>query len=126
MRAILRGLSARSGEGVPEVLARLSEQDLGTEAQRTPEPCNLPVLAQLPHCIGEVMLLDPALAAAIAAVDGDLNWMQSPTYSDRILGEGFSANYGWAEIIGPNGFFAGDDLLLGLLMLGPDRHYPDH
>ncbi len=26
----------------------------------------------------------------------------------------------------PNGFFAGDDVLLGLLMLGPDRHYPDH
>ena len=43
-----------------------------------------------------------------------------------MLGEGFTANYGWAEIIGPNGFFAGDDFLLGLLMLGPDRHYRDH
>ena len=126
VRAILRGLSARSGEGVPEVLARLSAQDLSTAAQRTPEPHNLPVLTHLPHCIGEVMMFDPALAAAIAAVDGDLKWMQSASYTDRILGEGFSANYGWAEIIGPNGFFAGDDLLLGLLMLGPDRHYPDH
>lgn len=126
MRAVLRGLSARSGEGLQDVLGKLSEQDLGSEAQRTPEPRGLPVLSHLPQCIGEAMLLDPALAAAIAAVDGDLKWMQSSTYSDHILGEGFSANYGWAEIIGPNGFFAGDDVLLGLLMLGPDRHYPDH
>jgi hypothetical protein len=126
VRVIQRGLSARSGEGVPEVLEKLSLQDLGITAQHVPEPHNLPVLAHLPHCIGEAMLLDPDLAAAIAAVDGDLKWMQSPTYSDHLLGEGFSANYGWAEIIGPNGFFAGDDVLLGLLMLGPDRHYPDH
>ena len=42
----------------------------------------------------------------------------------RVLGEGFTANYGWAEIIGPNGFFAGDDFLLGLLMLGPAPSLP--
>ena len=39
---------------------------------------------------------------------------------------GFSENYGWCEIIGPQGFFKGDDFLLGLLMLGPQRHYKDH
>ena len=33
---------------------------------------------------------------------------------------------GWAELIGPHGFFPGDDFLLGLLMLGPNRHYKDH
>ena len=31
-----------------------------------------------------------------------------------------------APIIGPRGFFAGDDFLLGLLMLGPGHHYRDH
>jgi hypothetical protein len=124
--AIERGLRGRTGDGVAEVLGGLGRQDIGVSAFRVPEPNGLPVLRHLPECIGEAMLLDPDLAAAIAAVEDELKWMQSSTYTDDVLGEGFSRNYGWAEIIGPNGFFAGDDFLLGLLMLGPDRHYRDH
>lgn len=124
--AIARGLKARHGEGVHEVLARLGEQDIGASAFHAPEATGLPVLRHLPQCIGETMLLDPDLAAAIAAVEDELEWRQSVSYTDDVLGEGFTQNYGWAEIIGPHGFFAGDDFLLGLLMLGPDRHYRDH
>lgn len=124
--AVARGLAARPGEGVPDVLARLAEQDMSPAAFREQEPAGLPVLVHLPQCIGECMLLDPDLAAAIAAIEDALCWRQSESYSDDVLGEGFSANYGWAEIIGPNGFFRGDDFLLGLLMLGPNRHYRDH
>ena len=124
--AIAKGLSARQGEGVTEVLQRLAVQDLGESAFRAPEPKGLPVLAHLPQCIGETLLLDPDLAAAIAAVEEGLRWMQSSSYTDDILGEGFSQNYGWADLIGPGGFFPGDDFKLGLLILGPDRHYRDH
>lgn len=124
--AVASGLGAREGEGVAEVLARLAEQDVSEAAFRVPEPHSLPVLAHLPQCIGETMLIAPDLAAAIAAIEDQLQWRQSASYSDAVLGEGFTANYGWAEIIGPNGFFAGDDFLLGLLMLGPNRHYRDH
>jgi len=124
--AITRGLAARPGEGVAESLSRLAGQDLGSAAFREPEPASLPVLTHLPQAIGEVLLLDPDLAAAIAAIEDSLLWQQSSTYTDDVLGEGFSRNYGWAEIIGPNGFFPGDDMLLGLLMLGPGRHYIDH
>jgi len=124
--AVARGLHARQGEGTPEVLVRLSQQDVSAAAFRAPEPWGLPVLAHLPQCIGETMLLDPDLAAAIAAVEDELRWLQSSSYTDEVLGAGFSANYGWAEIIGPNGFFPGEDFLLGLLMLGPHRHYRDH
>jgi len=124
--AVASGLGAREGEGVSEVLARLAEQEVGEAAFRAPEPRGLPVLAHLPQCIGETMLIAPDLAAAIAAIEEHLQWRQSASYTDAVLGEGFSANYGWAEIIGPNGFFAGDDFLLGLLMLGPHRHYRDH
>lgn len=124
--AVASGLGAREGEGVAEVLSRLSEQDVGEAAFRAPEPRSLPVLAHLPHCIGETMLIAPDLAAAIAAIEEHLQWRQSASYTDAVLGEGFTANYGWAEIIGPNGFFTGDDFLLGLLMLGPHRHYRDH
>ena len=34
--------------------------------------------------------------------------------------------YAYAEIVGPSGFFAGDDFLLGLLLIGPGRVYLDH
>lgn len=124
--AIARGIGARQGNGVAEVLSRLAGQDLGETAFREPEPRGLPVLAHLPQCIGETLLLDPGLAAAIAAIEDSLRWLQSQSYTDTLLGEGFTANYGWAEIIGPDGFFPGDDYRLGLLMLGPGRHYRDH
>jgi hypothetical protein len=55
-----------------------------------------------------------------------LHWEQSESYTDDILGAGFSDNYAWAELIGPKGFFAGNDYLIGVLLLGPHRHYLDH
>ena len=124
--AIARGLSARRGEGVALVLERMAAQDLSEGGFREPAPSALPVLKHLPQCIGEAMLIEPDLAAAIAAIEEDLAWRQSASYSDALLGEGFVANYGWTEIIGPRGFFPGDDFLLGLLMLGPGQHYRDH
>ena len=72
------------------------------------------------------MLFDADLAAAIASVEDQLHWARSPSYTDAVLGEGFADNYGWCHIIGPDGFFHGDDFLLGLLLLGPNRHYRDH
>ena len=126
--AIARGLHAREAgaEGAAEVLGRLAEQKLDSANFNAPDPARLPVLKDLPDCIGETMLLDADLAAALAAIADDLRWRQSSSYADKLLGEGFIDNYGWTEIIGPRGFFPGDDFLLGLLMLGPNRHYKDH
>lgn len=124
--AIARGLHRRGGEGVNATLERLSEQAIGADDFVEPDPCTLPVVSYLPQTIGETMLLDSELAAAIAAVEDRLHWRQSPAYSDEVLGEGYMANYGWTQIIGPHGFFKGDDFLLGLLMLGPGRLYRDH
>ena len=124
--ALTRGLSARQGDGVAEVLERLAAQDLGAAAFHEPEPQKIPVVQYLPQCLAEATRLDAELAAGIAAVEDALQWRRSPSYTDHVLGTGFNANYGWAQFIGPHGFFPGDDFLLGLLMLGPDRHYPDH
>jgi len=125
--AIGRGLKLRSSaEGVDEVLGRLARQSTGAGDFRRPDPATLPVVKYFPDCIGEAMLLDADLAAALAATADDLQWRQSEAYSDRLLGDGFMANYGWCQLIGPHGFFPGDDFLLGLLMLGPERHYKDH
>lgn len=124
--AIARGLARTGGEGVADVLERMAGQALGEAQFRPPEPARLPVLGHLPQALGEAMLFDGEIAAAIAATEEHLQWRQSAAYTDALLGEGFTANYGWAEIIGPHGFFAGDDFLLGLLILGPHRHYTDH
>lgn len=124
--AIARGLHARGGEGVEEVLERLDSHDLSAASYRALEPARLAVLRHLPDCIGEAMLLDADLAAALAAIEDQLQWRQSPSYSDALLGEGFIANYGWCEIAGSCGFFPGNDFRLGLLLLGPNRHYKDH
>ena len=124
--AIARGLHARGGVHVDEVLQRLAEQDMTRSDFVEPRSQNLPVTRYFAPCIAETMMLESELAAAIASLDGHLKWLQSKSYTDEILGEGFSQNYGWCEIIGPQGFFAGDDFLLGLLMLGPHRHYKDH
>ena len=124
--AIARGFNARRGEGIAEVLRRMAGQALDEEHFRPPDPTTLPVVRHLPQCIGETMLIEPGLAAAIAAVEEDLQWRHNLTYSDAQLGEGFLASYGWTQIIGPRGFFTGEDFLLGLLMLGPGQHYRDH
>lgn len=124
--AIARGLHRTGGQAAGAVLERMSEQALDDASFRLPEPRRLPVLRHLPQALGEAMVFDADIAAAIAACEESLQWRQSSAYTDEVLGEGFTANYGWAEIIGPHGYFPGDDFLLGLLMLGPDRHYTDH
>lgn len=124
--AIARGLHRSKGDAIPGVLERLAEQDLGDAAFQRAEPHRLPVLRHLPQAIGETMLFDADIAAAIAALEDHFNWRQSAAYTDERLGQGFCDNYGWTEIVGPHGFFPGDDFLLGLLILGPDRHYTDH
>jgi hypothetical protein len=124
--AIARGLHARGGIPVGDVLQRLAEQDLTRGDFIEPRAQNISVTRYFAQSIAETMMLEPELAAAIASLDGHLKWLQSRSYTAEILGTHFIENYGWCEIIGPNGFFAGEDFLLGLLMLGPDCHYKDH
>ena len=118
-------LSMHRAEGVPEVLERLGQQDLGEAAFREPTPNRQPVLSHLPHCLAEVGQLHPVLASHLSVLEASLQWHRSPAYTDLIMGSGFNANYGWTHVIGPHGFFPGDDFVMGILMLGPDRHYPD-
>jgi hypothetical protein len=124
--AIARGLQARGGTHVDVVLQRLAAQDMTREDFIEPRVQTLPVTRYFAGTIAETTMIEPELAAAIASLDGHLKWLQSKSYTDEILGEGFGENYGWCEIIGPQGFFKGDDFILGLLMLGPQRHYKDH
>ena len=119
-------LKTFSGEGVDEVVSRLHAQDRSATSVVVPEPKSLPVLNHLDSCLEEAARFDAPIERAISVLRPHLQWLQSKAYNDALLGTGFIENYGWCEIIGPRGFFPGDDFLLGLLMLGPNQHYRDH
>ena len=121
--AIRRSLK---GEPAQRVKARLAEQDLSPSAVVEPLPLRLPATRYLPECVAASMFMSPDVAAALAEIEEFLHWRQNPNYSDASMGAGYMDNYAYAEIIGPNGFFAGDDFLMGLLLLGPGVHYRDH
>jgi hypothetical protein len=121
--AIRRSLK---GDAAAHVKARLAEQDLSPPAAIEPMPRRLAATRYLPECVAASMFATPDVAAALAEIEEFLHWKQNPNYSDKLMGEGYMDNYAYAELIGPHGFFAGDDFLMGLLLLGPDMHYRDH
>ncbi len=66
------------------------------------------------------------IAEAFAAVEPHCDWLQNPNYSEASLGPGYVDRYGYVELVGPGRPIENSDLLVGLLMLGPGMHYPDH
>jgi hypothetical protein len=108
--------SHREAEGAGLVLQRLAEQDVSEAAFRTPQPTRLAACRHLPDTVGAAIMVDSALAAAIAGLEDELNWRQAPDCPHE---------HACAEIIGPHGCFAGDDFRLGLVLLGPGLQWPD-
>jgi Dimethlysulfonioproprionate lyase len=123
---IAHGLELRGGEGVSETLFALRQQKLTPEEFRRPEPMHQAVCRHLRQTLVATARLDSVIAQHLVELAPHLRWLQSSSYTDELLGEGFSQNYAWSEIIGPQGIFHGSDFLLGLLLLGPHRHYKDH
>ena len=117
---------ALKGEGAGEVKSRLAAQDLSPAAVIDPGPRRLPATRYFPECVAASMFMAPDVAAALAEIEEFLHWKQNPNYSDAVMGEGYMDNYAYAELIGPRGFFPGEDFLMGLMLLGPGRHYRDH
>ena len=129
VRAFRSTLEANNAgdDGVDISLARLAEQNLSASAAMEPKVQRLPACRFLPDAVAASLLSAPDVAAAIAALEEDLNWRQNPNYSDEAMGQpGYMMNYAYAEIIGPNGIWPGDDFLLGLFLLGPGMRYPSH
>ena len=98
--------------------------DLGRAASSAP--------ALAPHAITASALLDAALprtafGAVIAQAAPLLRWRQNPNYTIANMGAGFMAGYGYVEFAGPkDALFHAPDIRVGLLLLGPELHYPLH
>jgi mannose-6-phosphate isomerase-like protein (cupin superfamily) len=89
-----------------------------------PDPHALPAQRFLPEGLAAVAGAGPlrALADATAAVAPDLHWRNKYAQVDPWLFDRFA----FCDLIGPDGAQASDEVTLGLVVLGPDTHYPLH
>jgi Dimethlysulfonioproprionate lyase len=110
-------------EGVLDVLQRQAAQ---LRSPRALTSNDQPVLRHLVRAVNSADEAFTPLVSAVQSVHPFLCWSQNPKYTDDVMGEGFSRNYAWAELIGSNGLLSGDDFVMGILLLGPGQHYIDH
>lgn len=87
-------------------------------------PQVLPVCQYLPSLL-RADDEDPVVRG-VAPLCAQLAWVQNPNYTGGQLAPAFLANYGYAEIIGPQGVVLDDEFMLGILLLGPQTEYPAH
>ncbi len=91
---------------------------LGGAPQLAEEPPDLPVLAHLDDANARVAdEVDEQLAEAVGLVARRAAWTRTASYADDLA---LFAGYAHAEVRGD------DDLVLGLVVLGPDVHYRAH
>jgi quercetin dioxygenase-like cupin family protein len=87
-----------------------------------PNPAKLPVCRFWPKILAAGgMLVDP-----LGDLSPYLRWVQNPNYVAAPPAADFLANYGYVVLAGPGGLVATDSLAMGILLLGPNTHYPRH
>lgn len=91
-----------------------------------PEPNSLPALRYWDEAIGLAAEAAPAaVTAALREASPAFHWRQNPNYL-ATLDRAYLSGYGFTEFVGEVAPLAQDGLRLGLLLIGPDRHYPEH
>jgi len=104
-----------------EILGRISS------VERHPVPHRLPACRHLGQALAPGGGADTqAVWQAFQALEPELTWRQNPNYGDEKLGPGYMDNYAYCAFVGPQGLAGGKLLAVGILLLGPERLYPDH
>ncbi len=67
-----------------------------------------------------------ALAAVFHKYRNELNWEQSYTMDDKLVGQDMLNGYGFVEVIGKNGPFVSRSVRCGIGVWGSDINYPVH
>ena len=93
-------------------------------AERSVFAHSLPVLAWLATARASAIPSTVGLVEMLEAQSRALAWDQTYTMAD--VGAAFLDRYGWTELIGTCGPIASDALAVGILVLGPETHYPAH
>lgn len=117
-------LLALDHPGAAEVRATLPA-DPGPE-RPVPARQNAVVDAWLRAALDLVARDQPALAAAIAAASGMLEWITYDEYPRAEIGEGFATGHAYASIKGGAAPFASTDTDLGIFLIAPAVLYRDH
>lgn len=92
---------------------------------RPQQPSSLSVLGWLAQAARHALPGPHAvLAHAVAEATTGLTWRQ--TYPEHDVSDAFLERYGWSEICGLAGPVPSATLACGVLLLGPETHYPPH
>lgn len=83
-----------------------------------------PVLRFLADFAADAQCASSPLAALLCRHAPTLEWRQ--TYSREEIGVEFLRNYAWTEFIGLKAPLRSERVACGVLLLGPDTHYPTH
>ncbi len=126
MRALLQAIETLYCPAADGPLAMAAKTIAGAQPQPG-KGTRKPVAQFVPQAV-ELARKGPlaAIAEAFAAIESQADWLQNPNYSVASLGPGYVDRYGYVELVGPGRPVESADLLVGLLLLGPDMHYPDH
>jgi quercetin dioxygenase-like cupin family protein len=129
MQALLRAIETvyRDATDGPLAAAAKRLSAAGKASLRPPAGTRKPVAKYVPAAC-ELGRQGPlaAIAQAFFEIEPFADWVQNPNYSVESLGPGYVDRYGYVELVGPGRPVESRDLLVGLLLLGPDMHYPDH
>ena len=68
----------------------------------------------------------PELAAVIGELKDGLSWHANAAYPEDKFPPGYFDDWAFTQMIGPDGLFTGDDLMLGMFAMGPNLFYPRH
>jgi hypothetical protein len=121
LTALLARLSSALTEGGrPDAAAALGRAAPVPEGPAGALPV-LPVLAHRDDAVARAAEeVDPALAAVLGPLAATARWTQTASYVREPPSPGFLDGYAHATLA------AGDDVAVGLLLLGPGLHYPPH
>lgn len=68
----------------------------------------------------------PDLARVITELLGALSWHANASYPEELFAPGYFDDWAFAQVIGPDGLFSADDLMMGMFAMGPNIFYPRH
>lgn len=101
---------------------------LGASGPNMPSSRLLPVSNLLAPALSRIERPELVpLRNAVADAAHLFQWRQNPNYTAANMGAAFMAGYGYVEFAGPKeALFHAPDIRVGLLLLGPQQHYPAH
>lgn len=114
-------------EGIASGLARLDEVRAGSSF--TTKPCTPRATIGCKWVDAARAILQttrPELAAVIGELKDGLSWHANAAYPEEEFPPGYFDDWAFTQIIGPDGLFTGDDLMLGMFAMGPNLFYPRH